>query len=68
MRQLAEDFDREGRLLDHSPQYAYYFSLPENAHMTRHNSLILEPKIGTNGQLRLIESKDCETCHGFMYA
>lgn len=44
-----------------------YYSLPSNEHSMRQHSLILEPKAGTNGQIRLIESKDCETCNGFMF-
>lgn len=34
----------------------------------RNHRLILEAKTGANGQIRLIESKDCESCHGFMFA
>lgn len=65
---MAADFDSHGRLLHHSPQYAYYYSLPSNEHAMRQHSVILEDKTGTNGQIRLIESKDCQTCHGFMFA
>lgn len=36
--------------------------------MFRYHSIVLEDSVGTNGQIRLIESKDCEACRGFMYA
>ena len=68
MRNLAEDYDVHGRLLHHAPQYAHYWSLPANEHMMRYHAVIQEPKVGTNGQVRLIESKDCAECRGFMFA
>lgn len=30
LQQLASDYDHQGRLLSHSPQYAKYYTLPEN--------------------------------------
>lgn len=64
------DFDSHGRILHDMPRRTYLFRLPYNTHEMRvgKSTLKWEPKHGLNGQIRIIESKDCSTCFGFMFA
>lgn len=64
------DFDVHGRILHDMPRRTYLFRLPYNTHDMRvgKSTLKFEPKYGLNGQIRIIESKDCTTCFGFTFA
>jgi hypothetical protein len=55
-RLMPEDFDPHGRYLNHLPQRYFNFLLPQTNHHYADDILKLSPKIGLNGQMRLIEA------------
>ena len=50
-----EDFDPHGRYLHHLPRRHFNYLLPQSTHEFIDASLKLSPKIGLNGQMRIIE-------------
>lgn len=69
-RLSPQDFDKNGRRLHHSPRKAYLMQLPTNLHEMRtgKHTLKFDPKMGLNGQIRVIESTECANCFGFVMA
>lgn len=69
-RLSPDDFDRKGRLLHHLPRKAYVYRLPDNYSEMRpdKHTLYFNEKKGLNGQVRVVDSKDCTTCYGFTMA
>jgi hypothetical protein len=55
-RLMPEDFDPHGRYLNHLPQRYFNYLLPQTNHHFADDVLKLSPKIGLNGQMRLIEA------------
>ena len=69
-RLSPDDFDKHGRRLNHKPRQAYLVELPDNLHEMRtgKHTLKFDPKMGLNGQIRVIENGSCENCYGFVMA
>lgn len=69
-RLSPSDFDKQGRRLNHMPRRAYLINLPSNLHEMRtgKHTLKFDPKMGLNGQVRVIESTLCAECYGFSMA
>ena len=56
-RLSPQDFDHRGRYLTHLPKRYNNFELPDNFHQfTSDDVLKISPKIGLNGQVRIIEA------------
>jgi hypothetical protein len=63
-RLMPEDFDPHGRYLNHLPQRYFNYLLPQTNHHFADDVLKLSPKIGLNGQMRLIEAPCSITSYG----